>query len=76
VPPSALPSQFGRCEAADSLRLEAARRTFDRSFVRAALTRAGGHRARAAEELGVSRQGLAKLIARLDLDDDAPAHAP
>ena len=69
VLPSALPVHFGDQEVAGSLRLESARRTFDRAFVRAALVRAGGHRARAAEELGVSRQGLAKLMARLEIDD-------
>lgn len=69
VPPSALPAQFGEQERVGAFRLEAARRTFDRSFIRAALVRAGGHRSRAAEELGVSRQGLAKLIARLEIDD-------
>ena len=69
VLPSALPVHFGDREVVGSLRLESARRTFDRAFVRAALVRAGGHRARAAEELGVSRQGLAKLMARLEIDD-------
>jgi DNA-binding NtrC family response regulator len=38
---------------------------FEERFVRAALVRTGGHRARAAEELGVTRQGLAKLMSRL-----------
>jgi MFS family permease len=36
-------------------------------FVRAALARAGGHRGRAATELGLSRQGLAKLLGRLKI---------
>jgi transcriptional regulator with PAS, ATPase and Fis domain len=70
VPPTALPAPFapsalGRRE--DSLRLEAARRTFEESFVRAALARTGGHRGRAAGELGVTRQGLTKLMARLGI---------
>jgi DNA-binding NtrC family response regulator len=41
---------------------------FDTRFVRAALARAGGHRGRAAAELGVTRQGLAKLMDRLGVD--------
>ena len=58
-----------------SLRLDAARLTFDRAFIRAALVRTGGRRTRAARELGVSRQGLAKLMARLELEpgDDSAA---
>ncbi|MFN7984066.1 MAG: sigma-54 dependent transcriptional regulator [Vicinamibacterales bacterium] len=77
VPPAALPTQFTGAVNDDSSDLEAARRTFDRAFIRAALVRTGGHRARAAAELGVSRQGLAKLMARLDIDDpgDAAEHA-
>ena len=47
--------------------LAEARRTFEMHFVRAALARAGGRSIAAARELGVSRQGLAKLMARLDL---------
>ena len=41
-------------------RLDAARRTFERRFVRAALARSGGQRARPPRELGVTRQGLTK----------------
>ena len=37
--------------------------------MRAALARSGGHRARAAEELGVTRQGLTKLMTRLRISD-------
>jgi DNA-binding NtrC family response regulator len=50
-------------------RLDEARRTFEERFVRAALVRTGGHRGRAAEELGVTRQGLTKLMARLGIDE-------
>lgn len=67
VGPSALPPAFGEGTPAAGWRLDEARRTFDTQFVRAALTRSGGHRARAAEELGVTRQGLTKLIARLGI---------
>ena len=46
---------------------EAARAEFERRFVKAALASAGGQRARAAAELGVTRQGLAKMMRRLGL---------
>jgi DNA-binding NtrC family response regulator len=55
-----------------SQRLDEARRTFEEGFVRAALARAGGHRTRAAEEIGVSRQGLTKLMTRLGIFDQRP----
>ena len=42
-----------------------ARAAFERDLVRGALARAGGRPGRAAAELGVSRQGLAKLMRRL-----------
>jgi transcriptional regulator with GAF, ATPase, and Fis domain len=48
--------------------LDTARREFETRFVREALVRAGGRRTRAAADLGVTRQGLAKLISRLRLD--------
>jgi DNA-binding NtrC family response regulator len=69
VAPTGLPPQFDGARADPSWRLEEARRTFDTRFVRAALARAGGHRARAAEELGVTRQGLTKLMVRLGIAD-------
>ncbi len=69
IPPTALPDHFGPVPSAAAFRLDTARRTFDRSFIQAALVRAAGHRSRAAEELGVSRQGLAKLMARLEIED-------
>jgi DNA-binding NtrC family response regulator len=67
VPPTALGPQFADQRLSDALRLEDARRTFDERFVRAALIRAGGHRRRAAAELGVTRQGLTKLMSRLGI---------
>jgi DNA-binding NtrC family response regulator/tetratricopeptide (TPR) repeat protein len=67
VPPSALPPCFGDGGAADSWSLDEARRTFELRFVRAALVRTGGHRGRAAAELGVTRQGLTKLMTRLGI---------
>jgi DNA-binding NtrC family response regulator len=67
VPPEALPPQFGEPANRETWRLEAARRAFDAGFVRAALARSGGRRSRAAEELGVTRQGLTKLMTRLGI---------
>ncbi len=69
VPPAALPLVFGESRAEETWRLDEARRTFEERFVRAALVRTGGHRARAALELGVSRQGLTKLMTRLGIGD-------
>ena len=45
-----------------------ARREFEERYVRAALARSGGRPSTAARELGVSRQGLKKLTARLGLE--------
>jgi transcriptional regulator with GAF, ATPase, and Fis domain len=67
VPPSALPPTFAAPQGSAAWRLEEARRTFEERFVRAALARTGGHRGRAAAELGVSRQGLTKLMSRLGI---------
>jgi transcriptional regulator with PAS, ATPase and Fis domain len=69
VPPSALPPPLAAAPAPGVWKLDEARRTFEERFVRAALVRTGGHRARAAQELGVSRQGLAKLMSRLHISD-------
>jgi DNA-binding NtrC family response regulator len=69
VGPTALPSAIATAaqpEAGESL--ERARHKFEQRFVRAALARAAGHRGRTAAALGVSRQGLAKLMERLQLD--------
>jgi DNA-binding NtrC family response regulator/tetratricopeptide (TPR) repeat protein len=67
VPPSALPPAFTPGPDPTASRLDEARRTFEERFVRAALVRTGGHRGRAAEELGVTRQGLTKLMTRLGI---------
>jgi DNA-binding NtrC family response regulator/tetratricopeptide (TPR) repeat protein len=68
VPESAMPgavAQAGHTDPRETL--DAARRRFEERFVRAALARAAGHRGQTASALGVSRQGLAKLIQRLRL---------
>ena len=71
VPPTALPPPFAASPAGVSFRLDEARRTFEERFVRAALVRSGGHRVRAAEELGITRQGLTKLMTRLRISDSS-----
>lgn len=48
-----------------------ARRQFDERYVRHALARCGGRRAKAAAALGLTRQGLAKLVDRLGLASDS-----
>jgi len=68
VPPTALPAQVATVPEPAALRLRAARRTFEDAFIRAALVKSGGHRGRAADQLGVTRQGLTKLMARLGIE--------
>jgi transcriptional regulator with PAS, ATPase and Fis domain len=58
----------GQVFATTAPNLEEARRVFEARFVRAALARAGGRRAQAASDLGLTRQGLAKLMARLGIE--------
>jgi DNA-binding NtrC family response regulator len=64
---SQLPAAFGHSATDRSLTLDEARRRFETGFVRAALARAGGSRTRAAADLGLTRQGLSKLLDRLQL---------
>ena len=68
VTASALPSAIA--QSATILRatsLDDARLAFERRFVAAALARAGGKSGRAARELGITRQGLVKLVKRLGI---------
>jgi DNA-binding NtrC family response regulator len=68
IGPQCLPSHITRATAMSTrLTLAEARRAFEERYVRSALSRAGGRAAAAARELGVSRQGLTKLTARLGL---------
>jgi len=53
--------------SSEAASLGAARATFERGAVAAALARHGGRRTAAARELGISRQGLTKAIKRLGL---------
>ena len=69
VGPSELPAAIARAAQLSSHEsLESARLKFEERFVRAALARAAGHRGQTAAALGLSRQGLAKLMQRLHLD--------
>ena len=65
---AAVPAHVAQAAVTGGTTFEAARGEFERRFVRAALAAAGGHRARAAAALGISRQGLAKMIRRLALE--------
>ena len=68
IGPQSLPAHITRATAMVSrATLAEARRDFEERYVRAALARAGGRVMVAARELGVSRQGLNKLTARLGL---------
>src|SRR4029077_12291433 len=73
APPTALPPPFASAGGGEIWTLDAARRTFEHRFVRAALVRTGGHRGRAAAELGVTRQGLTKLMSRLGIENSTSA---
>jgi DNA-binding NtrC family response regulator len=69
VGPACLPETIALAAGRTAATLDEARRTFDSRFIRAALARAGGHRGRAAADLGLSRQGLAKLMVRLGIEE-------
>jgi transcriptional regulator with GAF, ATPase, and Fis domain len=69
VTPAALPPALAAAPAGPTLSL--ARRGFEEQFVRAALARSGHRSTLAARELGVSRQGLRKLLARLGIEGRA-----
>ena len=62
-----LPAQLATRPLSTGSSFEAAREEFERRFVRAALAQAGGQRQVAARALGVSRQGLAKMLRRLGI---------
>jgi two-component system NtrC family response regulator len=69
VRPSLLPHIISGSVASGVTNLAEARAQFERRFIEMALARAAGKRARAARELGLSRQGLLKIMARLGLSD-------
>jgi two-component system NtrC family response regulator len=64
VRPALLPATVTTATAVTSARLAEARAQFERRFVEVALARAGGSRSQAARELGLSRQGLLKMLER------------
>jgi DNA-binding NtrC family response regulator len=64
-----LPAHIASGASGCTAGFEEARLEFERRFVRAALARAGGRRAVAASQLGLSRQGLVKIIKRLGLGE-------
>jgi DNA-binding NtrC family response regulator len=68
IPPGALPPHIARLASLGQITtLAEARSAFEARYVRAALLRADGSLTAAARELGISRQGLSKLMARLDV---------
>jgi DNA-binding NtrC family response regulator len=69
VRPRLLPSAIAGALNVSATRLKDARREFERRFIEIALAHAGGSRSRAARRLGVSRQGLLKLMARVGVED-------
>jgi DNA-binding NtrC family response regulator len=74
IGPQVLPAHISRSSAVSSrASLAEARREFEERYVRAAVARSGGRAVMAARELGVSRQGLRKLTARLGLGSRAGA---
>ena len=66
---SLLPAHVAGLAARATTTFDEARLEFERRFVRAALARTGGRKAAAAGQLGVSRQGLAKMMKRLGIAD-------
>jgi DNA-binding NtrC family response regulator len=69
VPASLLPPHVAGLAGRATTSFDEARLEFERRFVRAALARAGGRKAATAGQLGVSRQGLAKMMKRLGIAD-------
>jgi DNA-binding NtrC family response regulator len=68
VRPAQLPAIVTGATAVTSARLADARAQFERRFLEMALARAAGSRSQAAREIGLSRQGLLKLMARLGME--------
>jgi len=64
---SLLPAVVTGTQAVTSGRLSEARLQWERRFVEVALARAGGNRTRAARDLGLTRQGVLKVLERLGM---------
>ena len=73
IGPARLPAAIAGAEPAcpESASLAVARRQFEQKFVRATLARTGGRRTQAAAAMGLTRQGLAKLMTRLGIAEAA-----
>ncbi|HNV04125.1 MAG TPA: sigma 54-interacting transcriptional regulator [Vicinamibacterales bacterium] len=74
VGPASLPQAVSEAAAGlpdTAVTLAVARRRFEEGYVRTALARVGGCRSEAAAALGLTRQGLAKLMGRLGIDAGA-----
>jgi two-component system response regulator HydG len=67
VPASLLPAHIAGTSLHRAAGFDEARVEFERRFVRAALARAAGRKSAAAAQLGVSRQGLSKILKRLGI---------
>ena len=74
IGPDALPTAFRKTVTAERRpTLAEARESLERTMVRDAVGRHHGSVARAAGELGVTRQGLSRLMARLQVDRFDPS---
>jgi DNA-binding NtrC family response regulator len=67
VPSSLLPPRIAETAGRSPVGFDEARVEFERRFVQAALARAAGRKGVAAAQLGVSRQGLDKMLKRLGI---------
>jgi two-component system response regulator HydG len=67
MPASLLPARIAAAAMCQMVGFEEARLDFERRFVRAALARAAGRKSTAAAQMGVSRQGLTKILKRLGI---------
>jgi DNA-binding NtrC family response regulator len=65
---SSLPAHLASVPLATGSSFELAREEFERRYVKAALAQAGGERRAAAKALGVTRQGLSKMLRRLGIE--------
>jgi len=68
IGPAAVPEHVAHGGMTASGTFDAAKEEFERRFVKAALAAAGGQRTKAAVALGVTRQGLAKMLRRLRIE--------
>jgi DNA-binding NtrC family response regulator/tetratricopeptide (TPR) repeat protein len=67
LPASLLPARIAAAARCQTVGFDEARLEFERRFVRAALARAAGRKSTAAAQMGVSRQGLTKILKRLGI---------